>query len=155
MRETQVGLGGRFEPLDADPAAERVERSLHEPEVDRADDLAVFVDEVEERAVPQPDLARARARRGLGFEAEFVEQRHGAGDRVGPAAASARCGCGCGSFVTEAGAVPLSAGRLVWLPRRSSRSITAGEAGLSYLSVHPRRPGLAIRPAAPRDPADL
>ena len=60
---------------------------------------------------------------------------------------------GDGQVETETGTVPLSAGQLVWLPRRSRRSITAGPAGLAYLSVHPRRPGLAIQPAAPRDPA--
>ncbi|HEY3869878.1 MAG TPA: DUF2249 domain-containing protein [Actinocrinis sp.] len=57
---------------------------------------------------------------------------------------------GDGRIEIETGEVPLSAGQLVWLPRRSRRSIVAGAAGLGYLSVHPRRPGLAIQSAAPR-----
>lgn len=38
-----------------------------------------------------------------------------------------------------------------WLPRTSRRSLAAGPDGLAYLTVHRRRPGLAIRsaPAAP------
>jgi hypothetical protein len=44
---------------------------------------------------------------------------------------------------------PLADGNLVWLPRGSTRNITAGQDGLSYLTVHRRRPGLQIttRPA--------
>ncbi|MEU8352154.1 MULTISPECIES: hypothetical protein [Streptomyces] len=38
----------------------------------------------------------------------------------------------------------LAEGRLIWLPHGSSRSLTAGEAGLSYLTVHRRRPGMRI-----------
>jgi len=33
---------------------------------------------------------------------------------------------------------------LVWLPRRSRRAIEAGAQGLSYLTVHRKRPGLSI-----------
>ncbi|TCC44881.1 hypothetical protein E0H73_45145 [Kribbella pittospori] len=36
-------------------------------------------------------------------------------------------------------------GNLVWLPRGSTRTVTAGENGLSYLTVHRRRPGLQIK----------
>jgi quercetin dioxygenase-like cupin family protein len=45
---------------------------------------------------------------------------------------------------------PLAEGALVWLPHGASRSITAGEAGLTYLTVHNRRPGMRIgaRPGA-------
>jgi quercetin dioxygenase-like cupin family protein len=39
---------------------------------------------------------------------------------------------------------PLADGNLVWLPRGSTRNITAGQDGLSYLTVHRRRPGLQI-----------
>ncbi|MEW2619128.1 hypothetical protein [Streptomyces sp. NPDC048106] len=44
---------------------------------------------------------------------------------------------------------PVAEGALVWLPRGSTRSISAGERGLTYLTVHGRRPGLGItaRPA--------
>jgi uncharacterized protein (DUF2249 family)/quercetin dioxygenase-like cupin family protein len=57
---------------------------------------------------------------------------------------------GTGELVTETGSLPLSAGGLVWLPRRSQRSIAAGPAGLSYLTVHPRRPALSIDTAPGR-----
>jgi quercetin dioxygenase-like cupin family protein len=39
----------------------------------------------------------------------------------------------------------LAEGVLVWLPRGSTRSITAGAGGLSYLTAHQRRPGMQIR----------
>lgn len=42
----------------------------------------------------------------------------------------------------------LDTGNLMWLPHTSVRSITAGPGGLSYLTVHRRRPGMQIRPAA-------
>lgn len=45
----------------------------------------------------------------------------------------------------------LAAGTLMWLPRGSTRSITAGPDALSYLTVHRRRPGMQIRPAPARD----
>lgn len=51
---------------------------------------------------------------------------------------------GSGVLVTESGDVPLNSGALVWLPRRSRRGFRAGTDGLSYLTVHPRRPALSI-----------
>lgn len=39
---------------------------------------------------------------------------------------------------------PLTEGSLVWLPHGAARAITAGEAGLTYLTVHNRRPGMRI-----------
>ncbi|MFF8996720.1 cupin domain-containing protein [Streptomyces achromogenes] len=39
---------------------------------------------------------------------------------------------------------PLTEGALVWLPHGAARSITAGPAGLTYLTVHNRRPGMRI-----------
>lgn len=44
----------------------------------------------------------------------------------------------------------LESGMLMWLPHTSTRSITAGQGGLTYLTVHRRRPGMQIRPAAMR-----
>ncbi|MGW1225107.1 hypothetical protein [Streptomyces sp. NPDC001478] len=38
----------------------------------------------------------------------------------------------------------LAPGTVTWLPRTSRRSLTAGPGGLAYLTVHRRRPGLAI-----------
>lgn len=51
---------------------------------------------------------------------------------------------GSGQVVSEGGTADLDEGCLTWLPRRSRRSIIAGPDGLSYLSVHVRRPGLSI-----------
>lgn len=49
---------------------------------------------------------------------------------------------------------PLAEGALFWLPHGSTRSITAGGRGLTYLTVHRRRPGMRIRSytAAPAQP---
>jgi quercetin dioxygenase-like cupin family protein len=51
---------------------------------------------------------------------------------------------GAGEVDGADGAVEVAAGSLVWLPRRSQRSIAAGPDGLRYLTVHPRRPALSI-----------
>ncbi|MDR3080123.1 MAG: hypothetical protein LBV60_04215 [Streptomyces sp.] len=40
----------------------------------------------------------------------------------------------------------LGEGALFWLPHGSTRSLAAGEHGMSYLTVHRRRPGMQIRP---------
>lgn len=39
----------------------------------------------------------------------------------------------------------LTAGRVIWLPRGSRRSLSAGDDGLLYLTVHRRRPGMSIQ----------
>lgn len=51
---------------------------------------------------------------------------------------------GAGHLHTETGSLDLRAGLVVWLPRGSRRGFTAGEHGLTYLTVHRRRrsPGL-------------
>jgi uncharacterized protein (DUF2249 family) len=54
---------------------------------------------------------------------------------------------GHGQLRTEAGDRPLAPGALVWLPRRSRRGFVAGPQGLSYLTVHRRRPALSIATA--------
>jgi uncharacterized protein (DUF2249 family)/quercetin dioxygenase-like cupin family protein len=51
---------------------------------------------------------------------------------------------GSGTLVSRAGADPLLPGHLVWLPRRADRSLVAGPDGISYLTVHQRRPLLRI-----------
>lgn len=56
---------------------------------------------------------------------------------------------GNGELITEAETLTLEPGSLLWLPRRSRREITAGPQGLTYLTVHPRRPGMTIQDAAP------
>ncbi|OEV10007.1 hypothetical protein [Streptomyces nanshensis] len=62
---------------------------------------------------------------------------------------------GSGTLGTGQGPQELAAGRLLWLPRGSSRSLTAGAEGLRYLTVHRRRPGLQIRGRADRAPDPL
>ncbi|MGW8379381.1 hypothetical protein [Streptomyces sp. ODS28] len=58
---------------------------------------------------------------------------------------------GRGTVVTGApphtGEEPLALypGAVVWLPRGSTRALVADGAGLAYLTVHRRRPGLRIR----------
>lgn len=52
---------------------------------------------------------------------------------------------GSGTLETETGAIDLTPGRIVWLPRRSRRRFIAdAEAGLRYFSVHQRKQGLTI-----------
>ena len=53
---------------------------------------------------------------------------------------------GDGQLITEVDTVPLRPEQLVWLPRLSRREIAAGEEGLTYLTVHPRRRGITIQP---------
>jgi quercetin dioxygenase-like cupin family protein len=51
---------------------------------------------------------------------------------------------GDGSVGTPDGEQALADGNIVWLPHGSTRNLTAGNNGLSYLTVHRRRPGLQI-----------
>ena len=54
---------------------------------------------------------------------------------------------GSGTVGTEGDKVAVTAGDLLWLPRFSQRSFTAGADGLSYLTVHTHRePSLTIEP---------
>ncbi|NSC20220.1 hypothetical protein FM076_02925 [Streptomyces albus subsp. chlorinus] len=53
---------------------------------------------------------------------------------------------GDGSVVTAEEAQPLTPGTLLWLPHGTARALTVGEGGMSYLTVHRRRPGMRIRP---------
>ena len=56
---------------------------------------------------------------------------------------------GNGELITEAETLTLQPGSLLWLPRRSRREIVAGHQGLTYLTIHPRRPGMTIQAAPP------
>ncbi|MFD7702082.1 hypothetical protein [Streptomyces caelestis] len=56
---------------------------------------------------------------------------------------------GHGTLTAPNGPHPLSAGALTWLPHGSTRSLTAGPGGLTYLTVHRRRPGMRIRRGDP------
>ncbi|MGP5730711.1 DUF2249 domain-containing protein [Arthrobacter rhombi] len=60
---------------------------------------------------------------------------------------------GTGTLGTEREDLHLSPGALVWLPRKSRRSFTAGPGGLRYLTVHQRRQSLVLRTTRPDAPA--
>jgi quercetin dioxygenase-like cupin family protein len=51
---------------------------------------------------------------------------------------------GSGSVTTRDAEVAVRPGSLLWLPRRSRRAIEPGADGLTYLTVHPRRPKLQV-----------
>ncbi|MGO2746530.1 cupin [Microbacterium sp.] len=55
---------------------------------------------------------------------------------------------GSGTLETEADAVALEPGGIVWLPAKSQRRFLAGADGLRYFSVHARKPGLSIQSRA-------
>lgn len=61
---------------------------------------------------------------------------------------------GHGTLDSPAGTEPLTEGALLWLPHDATRALTAGAEGLSYLTVHRRRPGLSIRSGPPAAPSD-
>jgi len=57
---------------------------------------------------------------------------------------------GDGTLVAPDGPCSLVEGSLVWLPHGSTRGLVAGRRGMSYLTVHRRRPGMRIQPAGSR-----
>ncbi|GAB3175960.1 cupin domain-containing protein [Streptomyces incanus] len=60
---------------------------------------------------------------------------------------------GEGSLTAPDGTRPLRAGALTWLPHGSTRALAAGEQGLTYLTVHRRRPGMQIKPPGTTTPS--
>nr|WP_257101842.1 hypothetical protein [Streptomyces sp. alain-838] len=50
------------------------------------------------------------------------------------------------ALVCADGERPLRAGALTWLPHGSARGVAAGPDGVTYLTVHRRRPGMRIQP---------
>lgn len=56
---------------------------------------------------------------------------------------------GSGTLEGADGRLALATGTMVWLPRGSTRRLRAGGAGLGYLTVHRRRPGMQIKPGPP------
>ncbi|MGW3045479.1 cupin domain-containing protein [Kitasatospora sp. NPDC001159] len=54
---------------------------------------------------------------------------------------------GSGHLDTDSGRQTLTPGCTAWLPHGARRALSADAEGLLYLTVHRRRPGLAIRPA--------
>ncbi|MGY0065487.1 hypothetical protein ACWZEH_01305 [Streptomyces sp. QTS137] len=59
---------------------------------------------------------------------------------------------GEGSLTAPDGTQPLRAGTLAWLPHGSTRALAAGARGLTYLTVHRRRPGMRIKPSGTATP---
>ena len=57
---------------------------------------------------------------------------------------------GAGAVETDGRRLALAEGTVLWLPRGSRRRLVAGPAGLGWLTVHRRRPGLAIGTAPGR-----
>lgn len=53
---------------------------------------------------------------------------------------------GGGSVRTGGRETELGPSAALWLPRTSRRALAAGPDGLTYLTVHRRRPGLAVKP---------
>jgi quercetin dioxygenase-like cupin family protein len=56
---------------------------------------------------------------------------------------------GDGTLITSDGPCSLTEGSLTWLPHGSTRGLVAGKRGMSYLTVHRRRPGMRIQSAGP------
>ncbi|MFF8103176.1 AraC family ligand binding domain-containing protein [Streptomyces sp. NPDC014986] len=56
---------------------------------------------------------------------------------------------GTGVLTAADGTHSLPAGTLTWLPHGSTRSLAAGPEGMSYLTVHRRRPGMRIQRRQP------
>ncbi|MCE3551491.1 cupin domain-containing protein [Pseudonocardia sp. RS11V-5] len=56
---------------------------------------------------------------------------------------------GTGTLEGADGPIALAAGTTLWLPRGSTRRLSAGAQGLGYLTVHRRRPGMQITPGPP------
>ncbi|MDH6127368.1 hypothetical protein [Kitasatospora sp. GP82] len=52
---------------------------------------------------------------------------------------------GGGTLLGGAQPLPLEVGALIWLPRAARRGLRAGPEGLVCLTVHRRRPGLAVQ----------
>ena len=52
---------------------------------------------------------------------------------------------GDGIIGTTGHTLQLAKGTILWLPHGSSRSLAAGDDGMSYLTVHRRRPGMRIK----------
>lgn len=59
---------------------------------------------------------------------------------------------GTGTVHTDDGHLPLIGGTMLWLPRNTRRSLTAGPDGLTYVTTHQRRNGLQIQHRPPHTP---
>lgn len=54
---------------------------------------------------------------------------------------------GSGTLTAGADTLKLAPTTVTWLPRTSRRALAAGPDGLTYLTVHRRRPGLTVKPS--------
>src|SRR5690606_35300577 len=59
---------------------------------------------------------------------------------------------GRGTLTAPDGTHVLTRGTLTWLPPGSTRALAADDAGLTYLTVHRRRPGMRIQRPGPDSP---
>lgn len=58
---------------------------------------------------------------------------------------------GAATLLCTDGERPLRTGVLTWLPHGSTRGVLAGPDGVTYLTVHRRRPGMRIQPPEAAD----
>ena len=54
---------------------------------------------------------------------------------------------GSGTLTAGEDTLKLAPSTVTWLPRTSRRALAAGPDGLTYLTVHRRRPGLTVKPS--------
>ncbi|MFJ9663509.1 cupin domain-containing protein [Streptomyces sp. NPDC101219] len=59
---------------------------------------------------------------------------------------------GSGTLTAPDGTHVLTSGTLTWLPHGSTRALAADDGGLTYLTVHRRRPGMRIQRPGPDSP---
>ena len=79
MSQTQIRFDERIEPVDRHRCAPRLKRTLHEPQMNGADDVRAVRGELEERAMPQADVCIVVP---LWRKTEFVEHTHEPVDRL-------------------------------------------------------------------------
>ena len=82
MRQTQIRLDERLQPVHRNWCTPCFQRPLHEPEVDRADDGGSALGQFKERAVPQSNLHLAVGHTPLRCKPELGEQADQAMDRL-------------------------------------------------------------------------
>jgi hypothetical protein len=82
VRQAQVGLDERVQPVHRNWCTPRFQRPLHEPEMDRADHGGSALGQFKERAVPQSNLYLAVGCTPLGRKPELGEQADQPNDRL-------------------------------------------------------------------------
>ena len=85
------------------------------------------------------------AQRDLDANVVFLEPGESIDQHVGPDIdVLVHVIAGSGVLLSDRSQVPLASSDIAWLPRRSTRSIEAGEEGLRYLTVHRKREPLGV-----------